>query len=228
MGVGVQPESFRTPIRVFLVDDHEVVVEGVRSVIEGANDLTVVGQASTVADALTRIGATRPDVVVLDLHLPDGTGLDVCRSLRRDSAVARCLLLSAFADEAVTAEAESVGAYGCVQKSIRASELPDQIRRVAQGERVVDLGFVTTNPERRKLVEALATLTDAEARVLRLIAEGRSNREIARVLLIAEKTVKNRVSTVLRKLGVVTRTEAAVFYVRTNGPQGIARTVSGT
>jgi two-component system, NarL family, response regulator DevR len=223
MGVRRQEEPLRNPIRVFLVDDHEVVLEGVRAVIEGADDLMVVGQASTVTDALPRIGATRPDVVVLDLHLPDGTGLDVCRAIRAGSTDTRCLLLSAFVDESVVAEVEAIGAYGCVQKSIRARELPDQIRHVAHGQRVVDLGAITPDPERRKLVEALSTLTESEARVLRLIAEGRSNREIARSLLLSEKTVKNRVSTVLRKLEVSRRTEAAVLYVRAI-PQGDGRT----
>jgi DNA-binding NarL/FixJ family response regulator len=203
--------------RVFLLDDHEIVRRGVRELIEAEDDLEVVGEASTAAEALARIPVTRPDVAVLDVRLPDGDGIEVCREVRSDSPNVVCLMLTSFADDEALIGAVVAGAAGYVLKQIRGSDLVGSIRRAATGESLLDPSLVALAKARLGVDEEderLGRLSPQERRILNLIAEGKTNREIAGELYLAEKTVKNYVSNVLVKLGLKRRTEAAVFAVR--------------
>jgi DNA-binding NarL/FixJ family response regulator len=203
--------------RVFLLDDHEIVRRGVRELIEAEDDLEVVGEASTAAEALARIPVTRPDVAVLDVRLPDGDGIEVCREVRSDSPNVVCLMLTSFADDEALIGAVVAGAAGYVLKQIRGSDLVGSIRRAATGESLLDPSLVALAKARLgrdEEDERLGRLSPQERRILNLIAEGKTNREIAGELYLAEKTVKNYVSNVLVKLGLKRRTEAAVFAVR--------------
>jgi DNA-binding NarL/FixJ family response regulator len=205
--------------RVFLLDDHEVVREGVRSLLEASDTIRVVGEASTCAEALARIPATRPDVAVLDVQLPDGTGVEVCREIQSSMPGVRCLMLTSFSDEEALFESVMAGAAGYVLKQVRGHELVASIQRVADGESLIDARVTARLLERmrhpaRDEDPRLASLTPLERRMLALIAEGRTNRQIAQELVLAEKTVKNYVSSILLKLGMSRRTEAAVFAVR--------------
>lgn len=201
-------------IRVFVVDDHEVVRLGVTDLITAEADLEVVGQASTAREALARIAATVPDVAVLDVRLPDGNGIDICRRIRSALPSVRCLILTAFDDTDATYAAILAGASGYVLKDIRGQRLITSIRRAANGESLIDAAMV------RKVVAALAgpgadsrgpVLTTRERQVLELIADGLTNRQIGERLRLAEKTVKNYVTALLSKLGMERRTQAAVF-----------------
>ncbi|WP_434172983.1 response regulator [Clavibacter michiganensis] len=213
-------------ITVFVVDDHEIVRRGVTALVDGQPDLRVVGEAGTVTSALVRIAATRPDVAVLDVRLPDGDGVALCREIRSTMPDVRCLMLTAFDDDAVSAAALLAGAAGYVLKDIRGSGLLDGIRRVAAGERIAgprplpraaDPGAIV--PSGRAADAPLASLTPRERAVLDLVAEGMSNREIGEVLGVAEKTVKNHVSGLLRKLGVERRTQAAIYGLERRRPR---------
>jgi two-component system, NarL family, response regulator DevR len=208
--------------RVFLLDDHEVVREGVRSLLEASETIHVVGEASTCAEALARIPATRPDVAVLDVQLPDGTGVEVCREIRSSQPEVRCLMLTSFSDEEALFESVMAGAAGYVLKQVRGHDLVRTIQRVADGESLIDPQVTGRLLERLRHPDAhedprLASLTPLERRMLDLIADGLTNRQIANELLLAEKTVKNYVSSILLKLGMSRRTEAAVFAVRASG-----------
>ncbi len=199
--------------RIFLLDDHEVVRRGIADLINAEADLEVVGEAATARQAVARIAATVPDVAVLDVRLPDGNGIDVCRAIRSKNPTVRCLIFTAFDDDEASYAAVLAGASGYVLKDIRGQRLIESIRRVALGEtlltRVVtdhvvrDLGAARSEPA--------ATLTTRERQVLELIAEGLTNRQIGERLELAEKTVKNYVSGLLGKLGMQRRTQAAVF-----------------
>ena len=205
-------------IKVFLLDDHELVRRGLRDLLESEADLEVVGEAGTAADALTRIPATAPDVAVLDVRLPDGNGVEVCREVRSRHPEVQCLMLTSFADDEALFEAIMAGASGYVLKQIRGTDLVDTIRKVSEGHSLLDpvvtrrvLERLRTGPEED---ERLTRLTEQERRILELIAEGLTNRQIAERIHLAEKTVKNYVSNLLSKLGMERRTEAAVFAAR--------------
>lgn len=205
-------------IKVFLLDDHELVRRGLRDLLESEADLEVVGEAGTAADALSRIPATAPHVAVLDVRLPDGNGVEVCREVRSRHPEVQCLMLTSFADDEALFEAIMAGASGYVLKQIRGTDLVDTIRKVSEGHSLLDpvvtrrvLERLRTGPEED---ERLTRLTEQERRILELIAEGLTNRQIAERIHLAEKTVKNYVSNLLSKLGMERRTEAAVFAAR--------------
>ncbi len=205
-------------IRVFLLDDHEIVRAGLRTLLEGADDLVVVGEAGTVAEALDRIPPTRPDVAVLDVRLPDGSGIEVCRDIRSSWPAIACVMLTSYADDEALAASILAGASGYVVKQVAAMDLVGGIRRVAAGESLLDparteevLRGLSSGPKADPL---LAGLTPQERRILDLIAEGQTNRQIATSMYLAEKTVKNYVSNLLAKLGMERRTQAATYAAR--------------
>lgn len=204
--------------RVFLVDDHEVVRRGVRDLLEAEDDLEVVGEAGTGEEALARVGSCQPDVAVVDLRLPDVDGIEVCRELRSRHEDLRCLILTSFADDEALVDAVLAGAAGYVLKQIRGNEIVESVRRVAAGEVLLDPQTTQRVLERMRKgseeEQRLEQLTPQERRIFDLIGEGRSNREIAAELYLAEKTVKNYVSNLLMKLGMVRRTEVAAYAAR--------------
>ncbi|WP_055545843.1 response regulator transcription factor [Streptomyces sp. NBRC 110028] len=205
-------------IRIFLLDDHEVVRRGVRELLAAEPDMEVVGEAGTAADALARILATRPDVAVLDIRLPDRSGVEVCREIRsRDEAI-RCMMLTSFADDEALFDAIMAGASGYVLKDIRGSELLAAVRDVAAGRSLLDPVATARVLERlrggAKPDDRLAALTEQERRILILIGEGLTNRVIGERLHLAEKTIKNYVSSLLSKLGMERRSQAAAFVAR--------------
>lgn len=205
-------------VRVFLADDHEVVRRGVRDLIDHEDDLSVVGEASTAAEALDRIPLCSPDVAVLDVRLGDGSGIEVAREIRSAHPAVRCLMLTSFADDEALVDSIVAGAAGYVLKQVRGNELLDGIRRVAAGESLLDPAATTRVLDRLRKGsvddERVASLTGQEARILELLAEGLTNRQIAERMNLAEKTVKNYVSNLLAKLGMSRRTEAAVYAAR--------------
>jgi DNA-binding NarL/FixJ family response regulator len=212
------------PIRVFLLDDHEVVRRGVADLLEAEEDIHVVGEAGTAEEALGRILATSPDVCVLDVRLPDGSGVEVCRDVREKRPEIACLMLTSFSDDEALLEAVLAGAAGYLLKQVRGSDLVDAVRRVATGQSLLDPAVTATVLRRLREGSAddqrLSGLTEQERKVLALLAEGRTNRQIADTLYLAEKTVKNYVSNVLAKLGMSRRTEAAVWAARLDERRG--------
>ena len=204
--------------RVFLLDDHEVVRRGLRELFEAEDDLEVVGEAGTAQEALARVPATRPDVAVLDVRLPDGDGVEVCRDLRSAMPELTCLMLTSFADDEALFSAILAGASGYVLKQIKGSDLVTAVRRVAAGESLLDPALTRQVMERLRGEnvedERLARLTAQERNILELIADGKTNRQIADEMYLAEKTVKNYVSNLLSKMGFARRTEAAVYAAR--------------
>jgi len=205
-------------IRVFLLDDHEVVRRGLTELIEAEDDMTVCGEAATAAEALERAPAAEPTVAVLDVRLPDGSGVEVCRELRSAITGLRCLMLTSFADDEALFSAIMAGASGYVLKEVRSGELVRAIRTVAGGGSLLDVTLTGQVMERlRKQHEEnarLERLTNQERKILQLIAEGKTNRQIGEELFLAEKTVKNYVSNLLMKLGFSRRTEAAVYATK--------------
>ncbi len=205
-------------IGVFLLDDHEVVRRGVAELLGSEGDIDIVGEAGTAAEALARIPATRPDVAVLDVRLPDGNGVEVCREIRSRMPSVHCLMLTSYGDDDALFEAIMAGASGYVLKQIRGNELISAVRRVAAGASLLDPAVTGRVLQRLRSPEPaderLAALTVQERRILDLIALGYTNRQIANEILLAEKTVKNYVSNLLTKLGMERRTEAAVFAAR--------------
>ncbi|MCX2180072.1 response regulator transcription factor [Streptomyces sp. SKN60] len=207
------------PTRVFLVDDHEVVRRGLRDLLDDEPDLEVVGEASTAEQALARGPALRPDVAVLDVRLPDGDGISVCRELRSRMPDLACLMLTSFDDEDALLDAIMAGAAGYVLKQIKGSDLVSAVRTVATGQSMLDpattarLMHSLRDPEAAKPPEdeRLAVLSERERSVLELIGEGLTNRQIAKRLYLSEKTVKNHISRLLGKLGVERRVQAAVI-----------------
>jgi DNA-binding NarL/FixJ family response regulator len=201
--------------RVFLLDDHEVVRRGLRELFEAEDDLTVVGEAATAEEALARVPSSKPDVAVLDVRLPDGDGVEVCRDLRSAMPELKCLMLTSYADDEALFSAILAGASGYVLKQIRGSDLVSAVRRVAAGESLLDPSLTRQVMERLRGEnvedERLARLTTQERKILELIADGKTNRQIADELYLAEKTVKNYVSNLLSKMGFARRTEAAVY-----------------
>ncbi len=207
-------------IRVFLLDDHEVVRRGVHDLLSGEDDIEVVGEAGTAADALARIPATRPDVAVLDVRLPDGSGVEVCREIRSRDESVRCLMLTSFADDEALFDAIMAGAAGYVLKDIRGGELLTAVRDVAAGRSLLDPVATARVLERlrdgggARGDDRLSRLTDQERRILELIGEGLTNRAIGERLHLAEKTIKNYVSSLLSKLGMQRRSQAAAYVAR--------------
>ena len=205
-------------LRVFLLDDHEVVRAGLRSLLEGSEDIVVVGEAGTAADALARIPPTRPDVAILDVRLPDGSGVEVCREIRSHHPEIACLMLTSYADDEALFAAIVAGAAGYVLKQVGGTDLVGDIRRAGAGKSLLDPAL--TEQVLKRLREGpkedlrLASLTPQERRILDLITEGRTNRQIAETMFLAEKTVKNYVSNLLSKLGMERRTQAASYGAR--------------
>jgi len=205
-------------IGVFLLDDHEVVRHGLRALLEAEEDITVVGEAGTADQAIRRISALRPDVAVLDVRLPDGDGVEVCREVRSKHPEVACLMLTSFGDDEALFDAIMAGAAGYLLKEVREVDLVTSIRTVAAGgslldplatQRVLDRLRVGTAED-----QALSVLTEQERKIFDLIGEGLTNRQIGERVFLAEKTVKNYVSSILMKLGMDRRTEAAAFAAR--------------
>ncbi|MGW1217219.1 response regulator [Streptomyces californicus] len=207
-------------ITVFLLDDHEVVRRGVHELLASEPDIEVVGEAGTAADALVRIPATRPDVAVLDVRLPDGSGVEVCREVRSQDENIKCLMLTSFADDEALFDAIMAGASGYVLKAIRGGELLNAVRDVAAGKSLLDPVATARVLQRLrdggsgKGDDKLAGLTEQERKILDLIGEGLTNRVIGERLHLAEKTIKNYVSSLLSKLGMERRSQAAAYVAR--------------
>ena len=203
---------------MFLVDDHEVVRRGVRDLLESAGGIEVVGEAGTAEAARTRIPLARPDVAVLDVRLPDGSGIEVCRDIRSEHPEVRCLMLTSFDDDEALFNAVVAGAAGYVLKDVRGGDIVESVRRVARGESLLDPLATARVIERLRRPppddERLASLSPQERRILELLADGLTNRQIAAEMYLAEKTIKNYVSNLLMKLGMSRRTEAAVYAAR--------------
>ena len=202
-------------IRVFLLDDHEVVRRGIAELLDAVPDFEVVGEAGTAAQALARVRAVRPDVALLDGRLPDGSGIDVCREIRSELPGTYCLILTSYDDQDAVLAAVLAGASGYVLKEVRTAGLVDAIRQVAQGRSLIDPALIAQVMDRVRAGNPtdnrLAALSPREREVLDLIADGLTNRQIGERMFLAEKTVKNYVSSLLSKLGMERRTQAAVF-----------------
>lgn len=211
-------------IRVFLLDDHEIVRRGLADLIGLEHDMEVVGEASSKVEALHRIPAARPDVAVLDVRLPDGNGVEVCREVRSDFPELRCLMLTSYADDEALFDAIMAGASGYVLKEIRGNDLIQAIRQVAAGKSLLDPAATQRVLDRIRKGEEqddqLRGLSDQERRILELIGEGMTNRQIGEAMHLAEKTVKNYVSSLLAKLGMERRTQAAAFAARLASDMG--------
>jgi DNA-binding NarL/FixJ family response regulator len=205
-------------VRVFLLDDHEIVRRGVRELLEANDDIEVVGEAGTAEEGMARIPAVKPDVAVVDMRLPDGNGVEVCREVRSRDESIQCLILTSFADDEALFDSIMAGAAGYLLKQIKGTDLVDAIRRVATGQSLLDPNVTARVLERLRKGpeedERLARLTEQERKILDLIAEGLTNRQIGERMFLAEKTVKNYVSNLLSKLGMERRTEAAVFAAK--------------
>jgi DNA-binding NarL/FixJ family response regulator len=205
-------------IGVFLLDDHEIVRRGVRELLEAEPDITVVGEAGTAASALARIPALRPDVAVLDVRLPDGDGVSVCRDIRSTMPQVACLMLTSFGDDEALFDAIMAGAAGYVLKQIRGTDLVGAIRTIASGQSLLDPQAASKVMRRMRdqaaRADPLAALTGQERRILELIGDGLTNRQIGERMFLAEKTVKNYVSALFAKLGMERRTQAAAYAVR--------------
>jgi DNA-binding NarL/FixJ family response regulator len=206
------------PILVFLLDDHEVVRQGVRRILEADGAVRVVGESGSAAAAIRRIPALRPDVALLDIRLPDGSGIDVARALRSAAPSVRTVMFTAYGDDKLLFDAIGAGSVGYLLKSVRCNYLTEALERVAGGQSVIDPALTSRVLDRIRRGPArapqLAGLTEQELSLLKLIADGRTNREIALQMHLAEKTVKNYVSVLFHKLGVERRTQAAVLGSR--------------
>ncbi|MCX5335533.1 response regulator transcription factor [Streptomyces sp. NBC_00140] len=218
--------SEQDPIRVFLLDDHEVVRRGLTDLLDSEPDISVVGDAGTVEHALARGPALRPHVAVLDVRLPDGDGISVCRELRSQMPELACLMLTSFDDEDALLDAIMAGASGYVLKQIRGSDLVSAVRTVASGQSMLDpattarlMRSLRADPaETPGMSPELASLSPRERDILALIGEGLTNREIGKKLYLSEKTVKNHISRLLAKLGVQRRVQAAVIASHLDRP----------
>ncbi len=208
-------------VRVFLVDDHEVVRRGVAELLDAHPEITIVGEAGSVREALARIPASAPDVAVLDVRLPDGDGVSLCRELKQDNPALVCLMLTSFGDDEAMLNAVIAGAAGYVLKDVRGNDLVEAVLTVAAGGSLLDPHAVSVLLDRLrspKSVDPLDELSEQERRIFALIGEGLSNREIADRMSLAEKTVKNYVSNVLAKLGMQRRTQAALLAAEIRHP----------
>ncbi len=213
---GVVPDGTQTPVRVYVVDDHELLRRGLRSVLEADPRVDVVGEASSALEATRRIPALRPDVALLDVRLGDGSGIEVCRAVRSVDPGIRVLMITSYDDEEARTGALLAGASGFVLKQIRGRRLVDALCRVAAGGQVVDEEELVAPPRGRGVDDRLASaaLTPQERRILDLVVEGLTNRQIGERIGIAEKTVRNHVTSILAKLGFTRRTQAAVYVAR--------------
>ncbi|MBL1118586.1 response regulator transcription factor [Streptomyces sp. 110] len=211
------------PIRVFLLDDHEVVRRGVRDLLDDEPDISVVGEAGTVRQALVRVPALRPRVAILDVRLPDGDGVSVCRELRSRMPELACLMLTSFDEEEALLDSIMAGASGYVLKQIQGSDLVSAVRTMADGQSLLDPSAATRlmarlrGGQRQERPDALPGLTQREREILALVGEGLTNRQIGQRLYLAEKTVKNHISRLLAKLGVERRIQAAVIATQAQG-----------
>ena len=205
-------------IRVFLLDDHELVREGIRSLLESDEEIEVVGEAATASEALTRVPLAKPDVALLDVRLEEGDGIEVCRDLRAALPDLACLMLTSFADDEAMYASVMAGASGYVLKQIRARDLIADVKKVAEGASLMDPRAVARVVERithpPKQDPAVASLSTQEARILDLISEGKTNKQIAEAMFLSENTVKNYVTGLLRKLQMTSRTEAAIYATK--------------
>jgi DNA-binding NarL/FixJ family response regulator len=215
-------------IRVFLLDDHELVRQGIRLLLEGDDDIEVVGEAAPEAEAMTRIPLAKPDVAILDVRLEEGSGIEVCRDIRSAMPEVVCLMLTSYSDDEAMYSAVMAGAAGYVLKQINARDLIDDVKKVADGASLMDPRAVAkvveriSNPPRS--APELSALSPQEQRLLDLIAEGLTNRQIAEAMFLAEHTVKNYMTTLLRKLKMNSRTEAAIYATKLKsggGPEGV-------
>lgn len=207
-------------IRVLLVDDHEIVRRGLRDLLDGEPGIEVVAEAASAAEGLTRASATSPDVAVVDVRLPDGDGVALCRSLRSLDPPPACLVLTAFDDEQALVEAILAGASGYLLKQVRGQDVVHAVREVAAGRSLLDpvtTARVLSRMRKAAQTDELAALTERERTVLELMGEGLSNREIGERLFLAEKTVKNYVTSILSKLGMERRTQAVAWVARRSG-----------
>lgn len=206
------------PVRVFLLDDHELVRHGLRDLLEMTGNFTVVGEAGTVAEALARIPPTAPDVAVIDVQLPDGNGIEVCREVRSRLPHVACLILTSYSDDEALFDAIMAGAAGFVLKQIRENDLVGAIEQVAAGRSLLDPRLTAKVLERLRdgapEDERLSQLTDRERKILTLVGDGLTNRQIGEEIHLAEKTVKNYMSSILSKLGMERRTEVAALAAR--------------
>jgi two-component system, NarL family, response regulator DevR len=226
----------KTPINVMLVDDHEVVRAGIRALLESAGGIVVRAEAGSVSEAIEKAKTVRPDVVVMDVRLTDGSGIEATREIRAHRPETRVLMLTSFADDEALFASIMAGASGYVLKQIKGSELVRSIRAVSEGQSLLDplvTGAVLERLRKGKHLlkdEKLARLSPQEERILSLVAEGKTNREIGEKLNLAEKTVKNYVSDILTKLEVTRRAEAAAYLARrttTSGADGSAHDTMG-
>jgi DNA-binding NarL/FixJ family response regulator len=206
------------PIRIVLIDDHEVVRAGIKAMIDAQDDMEVVGEAGTAEDGVRRVGYDEPDVVVLDVRLPDGSGVESCRDIRTRFPDVKVLMLTSFADEEALLAAILAGASGYVLKRVKGTDLVNDIRRVGAGESLLDPEMTEKLFERLrsgpKSDPLLARLSDQEREIVGHIAEGKTNKQIADDMFLAEKTVKNYVSNLLAKMGMSRRSEAAAYVAR--------------
>lgn len=213
-----EPDLRPDPIRVFLLDDHELVRRGIRELLESEGDIVVVGESGTAGEAARRIPALRPDVAILDGRLPDGSGIDVCREVRSRDPQIKALILTSYDDDDALFAAIMGGAAGYILKQVRGTDFIDTVRRVAAGQSMLDPSVTAQVLERVRTGPPVDTelerLTAQEQRILELIGEGLTNRQIAEHMYLAEKTVKNYVSSLLAKLGVSSRTQAAIFATK--------------
>jgi DNA-binding NarL/FixJ family response regulator len=213
------PKPTDTSTRVFVVDDHPLLCDAVRHALDGHPKLEFVGEAGTVAATLDRVAAARPDLLVVDVRLPDGSGVDVCRALRTDMPEVRSLILTAFSDDDALFESIEAGASGFVLKQIGARGLIDSLERVAAGESLIDSSVTgrildRIRDPRSEVDERLASLTPMEREVLGHVANGLTNKQIAPLVSVSDTSVKNYVSSIFRKLGLSRRTEAAVYALK--------------
>ena len=207
-----------SPVRVFLLDDHEIVRQGIRTFLEASGDIEVVGESGSAVEAAARIPALRPDVAILDARLPDGSGIEVCRTVRSVDPTINALILTSYDDDEALFSAIMAGASGYVLKEVKSSDLLSAVRHVAAGKSLIDPALTARVLERVRnpvtKAPELADLTDQEMQLLEYIAEGLTNRQIGERMYLAEKTVKNYVSSLLAKLGMSSRTQAAIYAVK--------------
>ena len=219
---GTTAETPKEPIRVFLLDDHEIVRRGIKELLESEGDIVVVGESGEAQEATRRIPALRPDVAILDGRLPDGSGIDVCRDVRSVDPSIKALILTSYDDDDALFAAIMAGAAGYILKQVRGTDLIETVRRVAAGQSTLDPSVTAQVLERLRngppKDTELEALTNQEQKILELIGQGMTNRQIAEELYLAEKTVKNYVSSMLAKLGLTSRTQAAILATKRSRP----------
>lgn len=211
-------------VRVLIVDDHDVVREGLRTLIQKRTEFAVVGEADSVASAIAEAQRSQPDVIIMDVRLSDGSGVDACREIRAKRPETKVLMLTSYADDEAVLASIMAGASGYLLKQTRSQDLAEALRKVARGESLLDPGVTGRVLERlrsgTKPDDELALLSEQEQRILDLIAEGKTNKEIAQEVYLSDKTVKNYVSSILSKLNMRRRSEAAAFIARKRSSKG--------